>query len=76
MGELFTREQCQSHLREEVQKAGGAKKWLRKNKVFGLDHVPHLIENGSYFHHPDVLRVLGFKQAERWEAVNEAGETP
>jgi len=71
MGELFTREQCEKYFREEVKRAGGSKKWLRKHKVYGLDHVYHMIDNGSYFHHPRVMEVLGFKAVERWEAPND-----
>jgi hypothetical protein len=68
MAELFTREECERYFREEVARAGGAKKWLRKNKISGLDHVHHMIDNGQYFTHPQVLYRLGLKPVERWES--------
>lgn len=45
MTELLTRDECVRYFRDEVATAGGAKKWLRKNKVFGCEHILHLIEN-------------------------------
>lgn len=72
MAELFERDECIAYFRGEVLKAGGAKKWLRKNKVFGLDHVLHMIDSGSYFDHPEVMARLGFKPVERWECVPSA----
>jgi patatin-like phospholipase/acyl hydrolase len=72
LAELFTRAECEKHFREEVAAAGGAKKWLRKNHVIGMDHVHHMIDGGTYFDNPQVLQALGLKRVERWEAV-EAG---
>jgi hypothetical protein len=73
VSELFTREQCEKYFREEVADAGGAKKWLKKNKVYGMDHVHHMVNDGSYFEHPVVMDRLGFKKVERWEAVRVHG---
>jgi hypothetical protein len=75
-GELFTHAQCQAYFCEEVRLAGGAKKWLRKNKVTGLDHVLHMINDGRYFTHPQIMERLGFREVVRWEAVRSSMGEP
>lgn len=69
MAGLLTRSECQALFREEVKLAGGAKKWLKKNKIGSLDYVIHMVNDGSYFTHPEVLAALGLKSIEMWEAV-------
>jgi hypothetical protein len=68
-GELFTEAQCERYFREEVAAAGGAKKWLRKNKIHGKDHVLHMIEDGRLFCDFYISKKLGFRRVERWEVV-------
>ena len=67
MSEIFTIEQVQQHLRDEVAEAGGAKKWLRKNKVFGCDHILHRVQNGDAATLPRVMKVLKFRRVDRYE---------
>jgi len=69
MSELFTLEEIQRHLREEVAQAGGANKWLRKHKATGFDHCLHMIDNGSAASLDGVLPLLGLKKVVRYEAV-------
>jgi hypothetical protein len=70
MAGLLTRSECQALFREEVKLAGGAKKWLKKNKIWSLDHVTHMVSDGSYFTHSEVMAALGLKSVERWETVS------
>lgn len=72
MAELFTEAEVEKFMREEVADAGGAKTWLRKNKVYGCDHVLHMVTNGSAATLDRILPVLGFKRVIRYEAVTPA----
>ena len=65
MPELFTQEELQRYMREEVLRAGGAKKWLRKNKVFGSDHMLHMVTNGDAATLSNCLAALGFRKVIR-----------
>jgi hypothetical protein len=70
MAELFTEEEVKEYLQSEVRAAGGAKEWLKKNKI-GLSH-PHLlrmIENGEPATDITILSTLGFKEVVMYEAV-------
>lgn len=69
MAELFTGAELQAMLREDVAAAGGAKKWLRKHKVSGCDHILHMVANGDAATLDDILRVLGFTRVVRYEPV-------
>ena len=61
-GELFTKEDVEKYLREEVSMAGGAKKWLRKHKLGGqFDHILHMVEDGRAATLPAMQHVLKFK---------------
>lgn len=70
-GEIFSRSECEEYFREEVRAAGGAKKWLRKNKFpsFRFSHCLHMIENGGLFNDPEIRAKLGFQPIERWMAL-------
>lgn len=72
MTELFTEAEVEKYMREEVADAGGPKKWLRKNKVHGFDHILHMIANGSAATLPHILPALGFKRVTRYEAASPA----
>jgi len=49
-------------LRAEVQAAGGAKKWLRKKKVKGFEHILHMVADGRAATLDDMLTVLGYER--------------
>jgi hypothetical protein len=68
--ELFTEAEVEARLREEVSAAGGAKKWLKKNKVAGCSQVLHMIEDGRGATLGAILPVLGFKRVVRYEPIN------
>ncbi len=70
MSELFTEPQLEAMLREAVEAAGGAKKWCRKNKVFGHDYSLHMITDGRAATLRDVLPVLGFRAVVRYEKID------
>ena len=59
MAELFTAEELRAYLRSEVESAGGAKKWCRRNKI-SMDYALHMVANGDAATLSDVLRALGF----------------
>jgi hypothetical protein len=69
MAELFTADELTAQLREDVALAGGAKKWLRKNKVLGNDHLLHMVTDGRAATLDDFLRVLGFRKVVRYEPI-------
>lgn len=62
MSELFTQQEIEAHLRDEVREAGGAKKWLKRHKLGSqFDHVLHMVENGSAATLPRIQYALKFK---------------
>jgi len=61
MAELFTIDEIEQHLREEVARAGGSKKWSRKHKVY-LNHALHMLDNGSAASLENVLHALGMER--------------
>lgn len=67
--ERFTEDEVRRHLRDQVAAAGGARKWLRKHKLSGFDHVLHMIEDGRLGTDERLLSVLGFKRVVLYEAV-------
>ncbi len=67
MSKLFTQAEVQRYLREEVADAGGANKWLRKNKMMGENHILHMVENGDAATLPRFLAILKFRQVTRYE---------
>lgn len=61
MAEIFTEKEVEEYLRQEVQEAGGAAKWLKKHKMFMFyKHILHMFDNGSAATLPQVLDTLGF----------------
>jgi hypothetical protein len=66
MSDLFTIDALERYLRDEVIRAGGAKKWCRKHKVF-MDHALHMIDNGSAAGLPRIQEALGFKKVTMYE---------
>ena len=70
MSKLFTVDEIERYLREEVMRAGGAKKWCRKHKI-NMDHAIHMIENGSAASLDRVLDALEFRKVIRYEPVNQ-----
>lgn len=73
MPELISEREIQARLRFEVKTAGGAKKWLRKHKITGHDHVEHMISDGRAATFPDVMRALGFQRVVLFESSEEDG---
>jgi hypothetical protein len=65
MSELFTIDEIEKLLREEVVAAGGAKKWCVKNNV-SMGHALHMVENGTAASLPRVLDVLGLEKVTRY----------
>jgi hypothetical protein len=74
MSELFTIDEIEKHLREEVAEAGGAKKWCRKHKI-DMSHAIHMVENGSAASLDRVLYALGLRQVIRYEPIAPAKTT-
>lgn len=70
MSELKTQEDLEAVLRGAVALAGGAKKWCRKNKIYGHDHSLHMITNGRGATFDDVMRVLGYRRVYRYEKID------
>lgn len=70
MAEIFDEREVREYLRAEVEAAGGAKKWLKKNKMFGYDHVLHMVANGDAATTPRILEALGFRRVDRFEPIN------
>ncbi len=68
MSELFTIDEIEAYLRDEVARAGGAKKWCRQHKV-DMSHALHMIENGTAASIPRILEPLGFRQVTRYEPL-------
>lgn len=66
MDDLFTIDDIEQYLRIEVESAGGARKWCRKNKV-SMDHALHMIENGSAASIDRVLDALGMEKVIRYK---------
>lgn len=69
MSELFTHAEVQAHLRYEVEAAGGAAKWMRKNGFGHKKYIQHMFANGDAATLPDVLLHLGFKRVERFMPI-------
>ena len=64
--ELLTIAALEQRLRDEVVRAGSAKKWCRKHNV-NMDHALHMIDNGSAAGLPRVQEALGFKKVSMYE---------
>lgn len=54
-----------------VREGGGAKRWLRRHKVFGFEAVTHMVSDGRIATHERVLPALGFERAVLYEGVPE-----
>lgn len=72
MSELFTTDELERYLREEVMRAGGAKKWCKKNGVYMGDAL-HMVSNGSAATLDRVCLALGFRKITRYEPIHESG---
>jgi|UPI00059F6B34 hypothetical protein len=72
--ELLTEDELKQALRTAVEAAGGAKKWLRANKITGKDHILHMVSDGRAATLPDILRVLGYRPVTLFECVPESGK--
>jgi len=70
MSELFTEEEVQQYMRDEVADAGGPKKWLRKNKISGESPL-HMIQNGQAATLSNCLAALGFRKVTRYEPLKQ-----
>jgi hypothetical protein len=68
MSEIFTKDEVEKYLREEVEAVGGAKKWCRKHNV-NMDHALHMVADGSAATLPRVIGVLGFREVIRYEPI-------
>lgn len=69
MAEIFTTKEVEEFMRSEVNAAGGARKWLRKNGVTGLEHVMHMVADGRAATLDRVLLVLGFRRVALFEST-------
>jgi len=69
MAELFTEAELRDYLVAEVAAAGGARAWLRKNKMTHRTQINHMVANGDAATLADFLEVLGFRRVTRYEPV-------
>lgn len=69
MTDLLTERELEAILAAQVAEAGGAKKWLRKHKLTGFDHVLHMISNGDAATLDRVIQVLGYRPVRRFERI-------
>lgn len=67
---IFTEGQMVAAFRQEVEEAGGAKAWLRKNKMTGeMSHALHIVSNGDAAVLPRFMQVRGYRQVIRYEKI-------
>ena len=69
MKELWTIDDLELFLRDEVMRAGGAKKWCKKHNIH-MSHAMHMIENGTAASIDRVTEALGYRKVTRYEAVD------
>lgn len=67
---MFTKEEVQSMLREQVAAAGGAKNWMRKHRAMNIA-PEHMIENGSAATLERVLPLIGMVAVTLYKPINE-----
>lgn len=65
----LTQEELHALMREQVEAAGGARKWLRLHKLSSFDHVQHMISDGRMATDERVLPVLGFRRVVLFEPI-------
>lgn len=67
MSELWTEAELERVLRDEVEEAGGAKKWLRKKKMLSYGDIDYMVANGQAATLPAFLNALGFRAVTCYE---------
>lgn len=69
MSELLTKAELEKLFSDEVEKAGGAKKWLKKHGLEYYRHSLHMIANGSGATLSGIPDALGYRAVTRYERI-------